>query len=227
MSDGEIRCTDLMKVYNEGKPSECRAVNGVNLTIELGEYASIVGPSGSGKSTLLNLISCLDTPTTGEVYIEGVGISTLNGAQKARLRREKLGFVFQQFNLIRTMTTAENVELPMRFKGVARGERKKRVQELLEVVGLKDKMRNKPTELSGGEQQRVAVARALANNPKIILADEPTGNLDQKTGEMIMELLTGLNKEEGRTLVVVTHDPRIAKTARRTIKLVDGRIVQG
>jgi putative ABC transport system ATP-binding protein len=225
MSDGQIRCEGLMRVYNPRQPNECRALNGLDLTIELGEYASIIGPSGSGKSTLLNLISCLDTPTKGEVYIEGVGISTLNGLQKARLRREKLGFVFQQFNLIPTMTTAENVELPMRFRGTPRSQRKTSVGELLSLVGLADKTGNKPTELSGGEQQRVAVARSLANDPKIILADEPTGNLDQKTGEKIMELLTRLNREEDKTLIIVTHDQKIAKKAERTIRIVDGKIV--
>ncbi len=225
MNDGEINCKDLLKVYNIGAPNECKAVNGVNITIQLGEFASLIGPSGSGKSTLLNLISCLDTPTSGEVYIEGIGISKLDGNAKAKLRREKLGFIFQQFNLIPTMTTAENVELPMRFKGLGSSERKKRVHNLLDLVGLDDKYGNRPTELSGGQQQRVAVARSLANDPKIILADEPTGNLDQKTGMKIIELLMRLNKEEDKTLIIVTHDPKIAKTAKRTIKIVDGMIV--
>ncbi|MFH0860645.1 MAG: ABC transporter ATP-binding protein [Candidatus Altiarchaeota archaeon] len=224
MSDGQILCKDLMKVYNPGQPNECRAVNGINLSIELGEYASIIGPSGSGKSTVLNLISCLDTPTEGEVYIEGVGISSLNGFEKAKLRREKLGFVFQQFNLIRNMTAFENVELAMRFKGTPAKERKERVTGLLSIVGLEHKGDNKPAELSGGEQQRVAIARSLANDPKIILADEPTGNLDTKTGEKIMALLTRLNREENKTLIIVTHDQRIAKQANRTIRIVDGKI---
>ncbi len=225
MSDGEIRCERLVKVYNPGRPNECRALKGVDLTIELGEYVSLIGPSGSGKSTLLNLISCLDTPTEGEVYIEGVGISGLNATAKARLRREKLGFVFQQFNLIPTMTAFENVELPMRFKGVPHDRRKKQVREILEIVGLGGKGGNRPNQLSGGEQQRIAVARSLANDPQIILADEPTGNLDTKTGETIMKLLKTLNSAENKTLVVVTHDPRIADNAPRTIELVDGRMV--
>jgi putative ABC transport system ATP-binding protein len=225
MNDGEIRCEKLVKVYNPGKPNECRAVNGIEMGIEFGEYVSIVGPSGSGKSTLLNLISCLDTPTEGEVYIEGIGISRLNGLQKARLRREKLGFVFQQFNLIPTMSAFENIELPMRFKGASHNERRKRVEGILSLVGLDGKGGNRPSELSGGEQQRVAVARSLANNPQIILADEPTGNLDQKTGRKIMELLTRLNREENKTLIIVTHDPKIADKAPRTIKIVDGKIV--
>jgi len=225
MSDGEIRCKDLVKTYNPGKPNECMALEGINLTIGEGEYVSIMGPSGSGKSTLLNLISCLDSPTEGEVYIEGIGISTLNGFEKSRLRREKLGFVFQQFNLIHGMTSFENIELPMRFKGTHKEERKKRVEDLLSIVGLEDKGGNRPTELSGGEQQRVAVARALANEPKIILADEPTGNLDTKTGNKIMELLARLNKEENKTLILVTHDQNVAKTANQLIKVQDGKIV--
>jgi len=224
MSDGEIRCENLFKIYHEGEPNECRAVNGVDLTIGLGEYASIIGPSGSGKSTLLNLISCLDTPTKGEVYIEDVGITGLNSLRKAKLRREKLGFIFQQFNLIPTMSAAENIELAMRFKGIPRVERKKRVGELLELVGLSDKASNRPSEMSGGQQQRVAVARSLSNNPQIILADEPTGNLDQTTGRIIRELLERLNYEENRTLIIVTHDTRIADDARRKIEIVDGRI---
>lgn len=224
MSDGQILCKDLMKVYNRGQPNECRAVNGINLSIKLGEYVSIMGPSGSGKSTLLNLISCLDTPTSGEVYIEDVGISNLDSFEKAKLRREKLGFVFQQFNLIRNMTTFENIELPMRFKGINREDRRARINNLLSLVGLEGKENNKPTELSGGEQQRVAIARSLANDPKIVLADEPTGNLDTKTGKRILELLTKLNREDNKTLIVFTHDQRIAQQASRTIKIVDGKI---
>lgn len=225
MNDGEIHCKELVKIYNLGKPNECTALGGIDLTIDEGEYVSIMGPSGSGKSTLLNLISCLDSPTKGEVYIEGVGISTLNGFKKAKLRREKLGFVFQQFNLIRNMTAFENIELPMRFRGVSHKERKEKVGEILSLVGLQDKGNNRPTELSGGEQQRVAIARALANDPKIILADEPTGNLDSRTGKRIMKLLMRLSREENKTLIVVTHDLKIAEKAQRIIKLKDGKIV--
>ncbi len=225
MSDGEIRCVGLVKTYNPGQPNEFRALGGVDLTISLGEYASIVGPSGSGKSTLLNLMSCLDSPTRGSVYIEGVDINSLNGIRKARLRREKLGFVFQQFNLINSMTSFENIELPMRFMGLSRREREKRVDDLLFLMGLEDKGGNRPSELSGGQQQRIAIARALANNPQIILADEPTGNLDTKTGSSIMGLLLRLNREEGKTLVMVTHDERIAGKADREIHIRDGLIV--
>jgi putative ABC transport system ATP-binding protein len=227
MSDGEIRCENLYKIYNKGLPNECRAVNGVDLTIAFGDSASLIGPSGSGKSTLLNLISCLDSPSKGEVYIEEVGISRLTGNEKARLRREKLGFVFQQFNLIPTMTAAENIMLPMRFRGASKNNREKRVLKLLNLVGLEYKGSNKPSELSGGQQQRVAIARCLANDPQIIMADEPTGALDQTTGETIMALLKRLNREEGKTLIVVTHDMKIAKNSPRIIELVDGKIVAG
>ncbi|MFH1054547.1 MAG: ABC transporter ATP-binding protein [Candidatus Altiarchaeota archaeon] len=225
MNDGEIVCKDLVKTYNIGQPNEFTALNGINLTIKEGSFVSIMGPSGSGKSTLLNLISCLDSPTSGEVYIEGTGITALNGFEKAKLRREKLGFIFQQFNLIPNMTSYENIELPMRFQGTPSAERRKRVQELLNLVGLEDKAGNKPTELSGGQQQRVAVARSLANGPKIMLADEPTGNLDSETGKKIIELLRRINKEEGKTLIVVTHDQNIAKTSQHTIKIQDGMII--
>jgi len=225
MNNGEIRCESLFKTYNQGNPNECTALKSIDLTISQGEYVSIIGPSGSGKSTLLNLISCLDSPTRGEVYISGMGIGTLSGFEKARLRRERLGFVFQQFNLIPNMTSFENIELPMRFMGESHGERKRKVGQLLSMVGLEDKGNNRPTQLSGGQQQRVAVARALANDPGIILADEPTGNLDSKTGNKIMDLLVGLNKEENKTLIVVTHDFKLAKKAHRVIKLQDGKIV--
>jgi len=225
MSDGEITCKDLYKTYNTGAPNEFTALKGINITIEEGDFVSIIGPSGSGKSTLLNLISCLDSPTKGEVYIEGTAITPLSGLAKAKLRCEKLGFVFQQFNLIPNMTCYENIELPMRFRGTSSAERKRRVEELMSLVGLGEKAGNKPSELSGGQQQRVAVARALANNPKIILADEPTGNLDSTTGKMILDLLRKLNKEEKKTLILVTHDQSIAKTADHTIKIQDGLVV--
>jgi putative ABC transport system ATP-binding protein len=225
MNDEGIVCKELVKTYNLGEPNEFTALKGIDLSIKEGDLISIIGPSGSGKSTLLNLISCLDTPTKGEVYIEDVAISTLNGFERAKLRREKLGFVFQQFNLIRSMSSFENVELPMRFEGTPADERKKKVEELLSMVGLEDKAGNKPTELSGGQQQRVAIARALANNPKIILADEPTGNLDTESGKKVMELLISLHRKEKKTVIVVTHDPHIAKAANKTIKIQDGRIV--
>lgn len=224
MSDGEIRCEELVKTYNIGQANEFTALKGINLTIKEGEFVSIIGSSGSGKSTLLNLISCLDTPTHGEVYIEETPLSKLNGNQRAKLRNQKLGFIFQQFNLIRSMTAYENVELTMRFAGKSKKERHERIQELLKQVGLENKGNNRPTELSGGEQQRVAIARALANNPKIILGDEPTGNLDSATGATIMELLTELNEDQNKTLVMVTHDPLIARKAHRTVRIKDGKL---
>ena len=224
-NDGIIRTENLVKVYNEGRKNEFTALKGINLSIVEGEFVSIMGPSGSGKSTLLNLLSCLDTPTGGKVYVEDADIGKLNESQRARLRREKFGFIFQQFNLIQTMTTFENIDLPLRFKGVSKKDRQRRVNELLELVGLGDKGDNRPTELSGGEQQRVAIARALANDPRIILADEPTGNLDTKTGGKIMKLLSDLNKSGNKTVVVVTHDHRIADACDRIIKIQDGGIV--
>ena len=224
--DGEVRCNNLLKTYNPGKENEFIALKGVNLKISEGEFVSLIGSSGSGKSTLLNMISCLDTPTSGEVHIEGVLISTLSDFEKAKLRREKFGFIFQQFNLIRSMTSFENVELPMRFKGIlSKSERKKRVDKLFSLLGLEGKERNKPTELSGGQQQRVAIARALANDPKIILADEPTGNLDSRTGDKIMEILDKLNKEEKKTILIVTHDKKIADMTDRIIHIRDGKII--
>jgi len=224
MSDEKIRCEGLVKTYNHGRPNEFKALKGIDLVVKSGEFVSITGHSGSGKSTLLNQLSCLDTPTAGRVYIEGVDISKLDDFGKAKLRREKLGFVFQQFNLIRSMSAFENIDLPMDFKDMPSGKRRKRVKELLELVGIPDKADNLPTELSGGQQQRVAIARALANDPDIILADEPTGNLDSKTGAMVMKLLMRLNKEEGKTLVMVTHEHEIAKMAHRSIHLKDGQV---
>jgi len=212
-------------VYNEGKKNEFIALKNIDMSVTEGGFVSIMGPSGSGKSTLLNLLSCLDTPTSGKVYVEDVDTDTLNESQRAKLRREKFGFIFQQFNLIQSMTAFENIDLPLRFKGVSKKDRQKRVKELLESVDLKDKGDNRPSELSGGEQQRVAIARALANDPKIILADEPTGNLDTKTGGEIMKLLSNLSRMENKTVIVVTHDHRIGDACDRIIRIQDGRII--
>jgi ABC-type lipoprotein export system ATPase subunit len=225
MNNGEIECRNVVKVFNRGQQNEFTALRGVNMKIEEGEFVSVVGPSGSGKSTLLNQISCLDTPTAGDVLIEGVRISSLSDFGKAKLRREKLGFIFQQFNLIPTMSAYENIELPMRFCGKSKLQRRKAVGDLLDWVELGDKAENRPSELSGGQQQRVAIARSLANDPKIIIGDEPTGNLGTKTGGMILDVLTKLNREEQKTLIVVTHDPRIAQLADRIIRLQDGNII--
>ncbi len=224
MNNEAIRCEDLVKTYNLGQINEYKALKGINLTINEGDFISIIGSSGSGKSTLLNLISCLDTPTSGDVYVDGTALSKLGDNERAKLRNQKLGFIFQQFNLLRGMTAYENIELTMRFAGIGKKQRHERVQELLKSVGLENKGNNRPTQMSGGEQQRVAIARALANNPTIILGDEPTGNLDSATGATIMQLLTELNKEQKKTLVMVTHDPAIAKKAHRTVRIKDGKL---
>ncbi|MEM1566694.1 MAG: ABC transporter ATP-binding protein [Candidatus Bathyarchaeia archaeon] len=218
-----VETINLRKVYMLGKvPVE--ALRGVNLKVEEGEFLSILGPSGSGKSTLLNLIGALDKPTDGKVLIDGVDVSTLDEDKLADLRH-RIGFVFQFFNLIPRFTALENVELPMAIAGLGKAERRKRAVELLETVGLADRMNHKPTELSGGEQQRVAIARALANNPRFLLMDEPTGNIDSKNAIEIMRLVKRLNEEEGVTIIMVTHDQRLAKETKRTVHMLDGIIV--
>lgn len=219
-----VEAVELKKTYMLGKvPVE--ALRGVNLKVEEGEFISILGPSGSGKSTLLNLIGALDKPTSGKLLIENVDISTLNNGQLADLRR-KVGFVFQFFNLIPRFTARQNVELPMAIAGLNRDERRKRAEELLETVGLKERMNHKPAELSGGEQQRVAIARALANNPRFLLLDEPTGNIDSKNAYEIIQLIKRLNLEKRVTAIMVTHDQHLAKEANRTVHMLDGVIVQ-
>ncbi len=218
-----IETVDLVKEYPQAD-TVLRVLNRVNLSVEPGEFMAIMGPSGSGKSTLLNMIGALDKPTSGKVYIDGVDLSTLNDNQLADLRNEYIGFIFQFFNLIPRMGALGNVELPMAIKGVPRGERKERAQKLLEMVGLGGRMDHKPTQLSGGEQQRVAVARALVNDPSVLLCDEVTGNLDSKTGYEIMNLLRSLNEEQGKTFVVVTHDPAVAQLTDRLVQLRDGAI---
>ncbi len=199
------------------------ALRGINLSIARGEFISIMGPSGSGKSTLMNLIGCLDTPTSGKVFIDGKDISDLDDDSLALIRRKKIGFVFQQFNLISRLTALENVELPMWFAGLDRSSRMKRARELLGKVSLEKRAEHRPSQLSGGESQRVAIARALANDPEVILADEPTGNIDTKTGGEIISLLTELNSE-GRTIVMVTHFADFAQRANRVVKIRDGLI---
>jgi putative ABC transport system ATP-binding protein len=219
-----VEAVNLRKTYLLGKvPVE--ALRGVNLKVETGEFLAILGPSGSGKSTLLNLIGALDKPTDGTVLIEGVDISRLNDNQLADLRR-RIGFVFQFFNLIPRLTARQNVELPMAISGLSKDERRKRAEELLEIVGLKERMNHKPTELSGGEQQRVAIARALANNPSFLLMDEPTGNIDSKAANEIIRLVMRLNEEKGITIIMVTHDQRLASRAERIVQMFDGLIVQ-
>ena len=219
-----VETINLRKVYMLGKvPVE--ALRGVNLKVEEDEFLSVLGPSGSGKSTLLNLIGALDKPTDGRVFVDGVDVSTLNENELANLRR-KIGFVFQFFNLIPRFTALENVELPMAIAGVGKEERRKRAAELLETVGLADRMNHKPTELSGGEQQRVAIARALTNNPRFLLMDEPTGNIDSKNAYEIIQLVKRLNREKGVTIIMVTHDQRLASEANRTVHMLDGLIVK-
>jgi len=219
-----IRTEHLTKIYRMGE-AEVYALHDVNLEIQNGEFVAIIGPSGSGKSTLLNMIGCLDKPTSGSVFIDSIDTATLTENQLAEIRREKIGFVFQQFNLVHTLNALENVALPLFFSGVKRDTRLKRAEEVLKNVGLEERRYHKPAELSGGQQQRVAIARALANDPEIIIADEPTGNVDSETGKAIMAILTGLNKE-GRTIIVVTHDPEIAACAGRRKRMRDGRLLE-
>jgi putative ABC transport system ATP-binding protein len=218
-----IRTEHLTKIYRMGE-AEVYALHDINVELQDGEFVAIIGPSGSGKSTLLNMIGCLDKPTSGSVFIENINTATLTENQLAEIRREKIGFVFQQFNLVHTLNALENVALPLFFSGVKRDARFKRAEEMLKNVGLEQRKYHKPSELSGGQQQRVAIARALANDPEIIIADEPTGNVDSETGKAIMAILTGLNKE-GRTIIVVTHDPEIAACAGRRKRMRDGRLL--
>lgn len=217
-----VEAVDLKKTYMLGKvPVE--ALRGVNLKVETGDFLAILGPSGSGKSTLLNLVGALDKPTSGKLLIDGVDISILSDNQLSDLRR-RVGFVFQFFNLIPRLNARDNIELSLSIAGVGKAERRKRARELLETVGLKDRIKHKPAELSGGQQQRVAIARALANNPKFLLMDEPTGNIDSKTAREIMKLVKNLNIEQGVTTIMVTHDQRLAKEAKHTVHMFDGVI---
>ncbi len=217
-----LELREVWKIYDMGEV-KVEALKGVTFNIEEGEFIIIIGPSGSGKSTLLQILGCLDLPTKGEVIIEGIEVSKMKGPQLAKIRNQKIGFVFQGFNLLPKYTALENVELPMLYAGVPAKKRRERAKELLEMVGLGDRLNHKPTQLSGGQQQRVAIARALANDPAIILADEPTGNLDTKSGEEIFRIFEELN-ENGVTLGVVTHDLRWLEKGSKIIKLLDGRI---
>ncbi|HAF71000.1 MAG: ABC transport system protein [Acetothermia bacterium 64_32] len=218
-----VELVEAVKTYKLGK-TEVRALRGVSLSVKEGEFVAIMGPSGSGKSTLLHVIGCLDRPDQGRVYLNGQEVSGLSEDRLAEFRGKFVGFVFQTFNLVPTLSALENVELPMTFQGVPRKRRLALARELLVQVGLGERLRHRPAELSGGERQRVAIARALVNDPKLILADEPTGNLDSVSGAQVMELLKGLNEEQDKTLIVVTHDPEIASYAGRTVHIRDGRI---
>ncbi len=221
MSDHVIVAQDLRKIYKMGDV-EVHALRGLSLTIDRGEVVAIVGPSGSGKSTLMNMLGCLDHPTSGSYILDGEEVSHLRDDQLAAIRNRKVGFIFQSFNLLSRATALSNVEMPLRYAGMSGPERRERARAALRAVGLADRMNHKPTELSGGQQQRVAIARALVNNPAIIMADEPTGNLDSKVGQEIMDLLLNLNRESGTTLIIVTHDPKIAAQAQRVIRIKDG-----
>jgi putative ABC transport system ATP-binding protein len=219
------KVTNVTRLYKIGQ-METRALNGVSLGINDGEFTALVGPSGSGKTTLLQLFGCLDQPTSGSVVINGKETTNLNRNQRADLRKETIGFVFQFFALIPTLTAYENVEMPLLLTGKSASERKQRVMDLLNAVDLSDRAHHRPDQLSGGQQQRVAVARALATNPKMILADEPTANLDTTNGEQVMEIMKKLNTDTGVTFVFATHDPRVIKYASRVVTLEDGVIVK-
>ena len=219
-----IEIKDLHKVYDE-ESLPVHAVNGINLTIETGEFTAIVGPSGSGKTTLLNIVGALDDPTKGDVIIDGVKLNDLSSRQKTDFRMNNIGFVFQAYNLIPVFTSEENVEFIMHLQGKPKQVRERRTKELLEAVGLGDRMGSRPNKLSGGQQQRVAVARALASKPKFILADEPTANLDSKSTENLLEIMEKLNKEENITFIFSTHDQRVVNKAKRIITLEDGAVV--
>ncbi|MFN2280544.1 MAG: ABC transporter ATP-binding protein [Anaerolineales bacterium] len=223
MSEWVVDAKDITKVYQMGEV-EVQALRGLSVQIAPGEIISIMGPSGSGKSTLMNILGCLDRPTSGEYYLNGESVANLNDDQLADIRNRGVGFVFQSFNLLPRATALANVELPMRYSALNGRNRKDVAKEALEAVGLGDRIHHRPNELSGGQMQRVAIARALVNNPAIIMADEPTGNLDSKSGDEIMTLLKRLNQERGTTLIIVTHDPEIAELTNRVISIRDGRI---
>lgn len=219
-----IRMESVVKVYFIGG-QEFQALRGVSLTVEPGEYVAIMGPSGSGKSTMMNILGCLDKPTSGRYWLDGVEVSTLDDDQLAVLRNQKIGFVFQSFNLLPRTSALENVELALLYAGVRQQERRRRAIEALEQVGLGDRLQHRPNELSGGQQQRVAIARALVNHPRLVLADEPTGALDSQSSEEILALFQTMN-DAGHTVVMVTHEPDVAQHAKRIIRFQDGQIVQ-
>ena len=220
-----VEVKDICKVYNPGE-NEVRALDHVSLSIEKGEFVAIIGQSGSGKSTLMNMLGCLDVPTSGKYYLNGRDVSTLTDDEQSDIRNREIGFIFQGFNLISNLTAQENVELPLIYRGVPKKERDRLAVESLKIVGLSHRMDHKPNEMSGGQQQRVAIARALVNHPSIILADEPTGNLDSATGALVMETFHRL-QERGKTIVLITHDPGIAAEADRAVTIRDGRIHDG
>ena len=219
-----IDIKDLYKIYNEGKESEVRALDGVSLQIDKGEFVAIVGQSGSGKSTLMNVLGCLDVPTYGEYYLDGTDVTALSDKELARIRNREIGFIFQGYNLIQELDALENVTLPLIYRGVSVFDREDMAMEALAKVGMDDRAHHRPSEMSGGQQQRTAIARAIATHPPIIMADEPTGALDSKTGRHVLEILRELYRG-GTTILLITHDDSIAATARRVVRLSDGKIV--
>ena len=218
-----INVKNVYKIYNLGE-NEVRALDGVDFSVKTGEFVSIIGKSGSGKSTLMNLLGCLDVPTSGEMLLDGKNVGVANSRELSKIRNQKIGFIFQGFNLIPTLTAIENVELPLIYRKIPKDKRRKIASESLDAVGLCDRKNHKPSEMSGGQQQRVAIARAIATKPPIMLADEPTGNLDSASGDEIMKILIDLNKS-GKTIVLITHDNKIADMADRKIKIADGKII--
>lgn len=225
MSSIVIDMKDIIKKYYVGQPNELQILNGMTLQIFQGEFVSIVGESGSGKSTLMNIIGLLDKQTSGEYSLDGLDVKKIKDTQMSSIRNQKIGFVFQTFNLIPRTSALKNVELPMLYAGVKKSERTKRAKELLKMVGMEERMNHQPNELSGGQKQRVAIARAMANNPSIILADEPTGALDSKTGHMVMDIFHKLHEEQHKTIVLITHSQELAKETQRIVTISDGNII--
>lgn len=223
MSNHLIEVKNVYKIYNPGE-NEVRALDGISVTIDHGEFVAIVGHSGSGKSTFMNMLGCLDTPTSGDYYLDGVNVAGMTDDELSDIRNKQIGFIFQGFNLIPSLTAQENVELPLVYRGMPAEQRHQLAEEALTRVGMEHRMSHRPSELSGGQQQRVAIARAIAARPPIIMADEPTGNLDTRSGEEVMKILHELN-EEGRTIVLITHDNDIARQATRAIRIIDGKVV--
>ena len=223
MSNHLIEVKNVYKIYNPGE-NEVRALDGISVTIDHGEFVAIVGHSGSGKSTFMNMLGCLDTPTSGDYYLDGVNVAGMTDDELSDIRNKQIGFIFQGFNLSPSLTAQENVELPLVYRGMPAEQRRQLAEEALTRVGMEHRMNHRPSELSGGQQQRVAIARAIAARPPIIMADEPTGNLDTRSGEEVMKILHELN-EEGRTIVLITHDNDIARQATRAIRIIDGKVV--
>ena len=223
MAQHLIEVRNVYKIYNPGE-NEVHALDGISVTIDRGEFVAIVGQSGSGKSTFMNMLGCLDSPTSGDYFLDGVNVAGMTDDELSDIRNQQIGFIFQGFNLIPSLTAQENVELPLIYRGIPKAEREALSREALAQVGMGERMTHKPSELSGGQQQRVAIARAIAARPPIIMADEPTGNLDTKSGEDVMQILHELNAE-GRTIVLITHDNDIARQATRAIRIIDGKVV--